>query len=40
MKMNKRIQAPPPCPQDFLKIMQFSGNFKGKTRFEQIWAQG
>ncbi len=21
----------PPCPQDFFKIMQFSGNFKGKT---------
>ena len=20
----------PPCPQDFFKIMQFSGNFKGK----------
>ncbi len=23
----------PPCPQDFFKIMQFSGNFKGKPLF-------
>ncbi len=32
-----RGARPPPCPQDFFEIMQFSGNFKGKTPiFEQI----
>ncbi len=30
-----------PCPQGFLKIMQFSGNCKGKTRvLSNFWAQG
>ena len=29
----------PPCPQDFFKIMQFSGNFKGKTPIlSKFWA--
>ncbi len=31
----------PPCHQDFFKIMQFSGNFKGKTPIlSKFWAQG
>ena len=31
----------PPCPQDFLKIMQFLGNFKGKPPIlSTFWAQG
>ncbi len=30
-----------PCPQDFFKIMQFSGNLKGKTPIlSKVWAQG
>ena len=35
------LWAWPPCPQDFFKIMQFSGNFKGKSPiFSKFWAQG
>ncbi len=31
----------PPCPQDFFKIMQFSGNFKGRPPIlSTFWAQG
>ncbi len=30
----------PPCPKDFFKIMQFSGNFKGKAPIlSKFWAQ-
>ncbi len=30
-----------PCPQDFFKIMQFSGKFKGKTPIlSKFWVQG
>ena len=33
--------GPSPYPQDFFKIMQFSGNFKGKTPIlSKFWAQG
>ncbi len=33
--------GPTPCPKDFLKIMQFSGNFKGRTLIlSKFWAQG
>ncbi len=46
-KVQSRIQggawgsgSPPSCPQDFFKIMQFAGNFKGKTPIlSQVWAQ-
>ncbi len=35
-----QIQGPP-FPQDFFKIMQFSGNFKGKPPISsKFWAQG
>ncbi len=31
----------PACPEEFFKIMQFSGNFKGKTLIlSKFWAQG
>ncbi len=31
----------PPCLQDFFKIMQFSGNFRGKTPIlSKFWPQG
>ncbi len=31
----------PLCPKDFFKIMQFSGNFRGKTLIlSKLWAQG
>ncbi len=33
-------RSPPPCPQDFFKIMQFSDHFKGKTPIlSKFWAQ-
>ena len=35
------LGAWPPLPPDFFKIMQFSGNFKGKTPIlSKLWAQG
>ena len=35
-----RLGLPTPCPQDFFKIMQFSGNFKGKTLFRANFGLG
>ncbi len=35
------LGAEPPLPQDFFKIMHFSGNFKGRTPISsKLWAQG